>query len=90
MPDGLTIAKNVIIKPQGGVAVAGATQDRKPPLDKFEFKPNVFADNTIVGDDAKVEIESATAGFTKVLKPPPPTYTIKPLMAQDVGPGWRK
>jgi len=91
MPEGLTIAKNVVIKPKGGVAVAGATQDRNPPLDRFEFKPNVFEGNTIVGEDVKIEVQVATSGFVKVEQPPPSSPPkIKPLTAHDVGPGWRK
>jgi poly(beta-D-mannuronate) lyase len=89
MPEGVTIAKNLIIKPKGGVAVAGAAQDRTPPLDRFDFKPNTFRENTIVGDDATVELEPATAGFRKVADSPRPP-AVKPLAAQDVGPVWRK
>jgi len=88
VPDGLTISKNVVVKPKGGDAVIGATHDRDPPLDKFEFKPNRFEGNTIVGDGAAVVFEPAKSGFVARTDPPPrPKPTL--LTAQDVGPAWR-
>ena len=86
-PEACRIAGNVIIKRTGGVAVAGATQDREPPLERFEFKPNVFEANVIVGEKATVDFESARGGFKNVQAREKPA--IKPLTSKDVGPSWR-
>jgi hypothetical protein len=89
VPDGLTIARNVIIKPTGGDAVIGATADRNPPLDKFEFKPNRFEDNVVIGDGARITLDAAKGGFATRAEPPERPKP-KPLRPQDVGPAWRK
>ena len=87
LPEGLTVEKNVVIKPKGGVVVRGPTPDRSPPLDRFEFKTNVFRDNTVAGE-GKVEFEPARDGFKRVENAEKPA--MKPLTPAEVGPGWRK
>jgi poly(beta-D-mannuronate) lyase len=86
VPEGLTVEKNVVIKPRGGVVVQGTTPDRLPPLDRFAFKPNLFRGNAFAGD-GRIEFAPAREGFNRVDKIEKPAIT--PLTPADVGPVWR-
>ena len=48
LPENCTIANNVIIK-NGGTAIRSPVQDLNPPLDIFNFQPNIFEGNVIYG-----------------------------------------
>ena len=89
LPEGLTVAKNTIIKPSGGDVIVGTTPDRNPPLDRFVFEPNRFEGNVVVGDSAQITLDAAKPGFATRAEPPHRPKP-KPLTAQDVGPAWRK
>jgi poly(beta-D-mannuronate) lyase len=48
LPENCTITNNVIIK-NGGTAIKSPVQDVNPPLDIFNFQPNIYAGNVIYG-----------------------------------------
>ncbi|SIO54004.1 chondroitinase-B domain-containing protein [Chitinophaga niabensis] len=48
LPQNCTIANNVIVK-SSGVAITSPAQDMNPPLDVFNFEPNIYEGNVIYG-----------------------------------------
>lgn len=49
LPEDNSFLNNVIQKSNNGTAVSIPIQDENSPLDKFKFKPNIFAANIIYG-----------------------------------------
>ncbi|RPE08145.1 T9SS C-terminal target domain-containing protein [Chitinophaga lutea] len=69
LPENCTIVNNVIVK-NGGIAIKSPVQDVNPPLDVFNFQPNIYEGNVIYGATLSMNPAPAT-GIT----------TMNPLLA---------
>lgn len=86
LPENCRIENNRFVRPHSGASVAVTAAETKPPLDRFKFKPNHFAGNTLVGASAALEgfASQPADGAAET----PERYALKPLTLQDVGPAW--
>jgi len=91
LPEACQIKNNRFIRPKGGDSVVGTVQDAAPPLDRFQFKPNTYEGNILLG--GKNTFPPAAQGCKE--EPLPSGWTVeqemanfKPLTANDVGPDW--
>ena len=93
IPEECVIENNRFYRPNGGISVIGKIPESNPPLDRLTFKPNTYADNTILG--GKNTFAPASVGFKETPIPPgwsegQVTAGFKPLTAAEVGPEWLK
>lgn len=91
IPEECRIEKNVFVRSNGGVSVIGMTPDKQPPLERFSFKPNIYAGNVLYGGKNSFAVSSA--GFQEKAIPPGWSVgqiisTFKPLTPANVGPDW--
>lgn len=91
LPEECVIKNNRFVRPQGGVSVVVTAAERTPPLDRFNFKPNAYTGNVVVG--AGSIAEAARDGFATLPIPAgwveaQESAALRPLTAADVGPAW--
>ncbi len=91
IPEECLIKNNTFVRPKGGTSVIGATPDTNPPLDRFTFKPNIYAGNLLYG--GKNSYAESAAGFKEEVIPAgwsedKAVAGFKPLTPVDVGPDW--
>lgn len=91
IPEECRIENNTFVRPKGGVSVIGTTPDTNPPLDRFTFKPNIYAGNLLYG--GKNSYAESAAGFKEESVPAGWSETqavagFKPRTPTDVGPDW--
>lgn len=91
LPEDCVIRQNRFVRPNGGTSVLVTIADRTAPLDRFTFKPNTYSSNVLVGSGSLAPV--ARDGFA--LQALPDGWSeaqegaaLKPLTAEDVGPGW--
>ena len=91
LPEECIIKNNRFVRPKGGDSVIGTIPDPKPPLDRFEFKPNHYEGNLLIG--GKNAFAPAASGFQTERMPAgwseaSELARFKPLTPADVGPDW--
>jgi len=91
LPEECRIENNLCVRPKGGDSVIGMTPDTRPPLDRFTFQPNSYADNLLYG--GKNRCASAATGFVEQAIPADWSEAkalagFQPLTPADVGPNW--
>ncbi|MEI6465188.1 MAG: polysaccharide lyase 6 family protein [Verrucomicrobiota bacterium] len=91
LPEDCVIRDNRIVRPALGESVIVTFADRSPPLDRFTFKPNRYANNVLVGHGTLAG--AARDGF--VIQDIPADWkesqessSLQPLTPADVGPAW--
>ena len=93
IPEECRFERNTFVRLHGGVSVVGVEQDTAPPLDRFAFKPNSYADNLLYGGTN--DFAAASGGFAEMAVPPGWTEdgalaAFKPLSLAQVGPAWMR
>ena len=91
LPEECEIAGNMFAREKGGVSVTGTAPDASAPLDRFKFKPNLYAGNLLLG--GKNDFPAAAAGFkrleySKELPGAPEAAKLKALEPAEVCPPW--
>ncbi len=91
LPENCLIKNNRFIRPGGGDSIIGTAPETAPPLSKFQFVPNRYEGNRLIG--GKSAFALADAG--SVAEPLPTGWSeatelaaFKILTASDVGPAW--
>jgi poly(beta-D-mannuronate) lyase len=91
LPEECLIRNNRFVRPQDGSSVWVALAERTPPLDRFTFKPNVYAGNVLVGSGSIAAVardgfatQALPAGWSEAQE----HAALKPLTPEDVGPAW--
>ncbi len=64
LPEDNSFLNNIIFKSKGGVCISVPKIDKKPPLNRFKFKPNIYAANIIYG--GTIELHPLPKGIKKV------------------------
>jgi poly(beta-D-mannuronate) lyase len=90
LPENCVIKNNRFIRTKGGEAVLVTVAETLAPLDRFNFKPNRYEANTLIGGGSIAL--PAQSGF---IVQPESSNDFKiaqaattPLSAEDVGPAW--
>ena len=91
LPENCLIKGNRFVRPRGGESVIGFVAESDPLLARFQFTPNRFEGNRLVGGRpaygpaaAGCQIESLPAGWTETAE----LSGFKVLTADEVGPAW--
>jgi poly(beta-D-mannuronate) lyase len=91
LPENCLIKNNRFIRPGGGDSIIGTTPEIAPPLSKFQFVPNRYEGNRLIGGrsaftlaDAGCVVESLPNGWSEATE----LAAYKVVTAADVGPAW--
>ncbi len=91
LPENCLIKNNRFIRPGGGDSIIGTVPETVPPLSKFQFAPNRYEGNRLLGGksafslaDAGSVVESLPQGWSEAAE----LAAFQVLTAADVGPAW--
>jgi hypothetical protein len=91
LPEACQIKNNRFIRSKGGDSVVGTVPEVAPPLDRFQFKPNTYEGNILLGGKNAFppaaqgcKEESLPSGWTAEQE----MAKFKPLTATDVAHDW--
>ena len=91
LPENCLVKNNRFIRPGGGDSIIGTVPETVPPLSKFQFVPNRYEGNRLVGGqsafasaDAGCVFAQLATGWTEATE----LAVFKVLTAAEVGPAW--
>lgn len=91
LPENCLIKNNRFVRPSGGDSVIGTMAESGPPLEQFQFAPNRYEGNRLIGGQNAFApaaggcvIEPLAAGWSEAAE----QAVFKALTPADVGPAW--
>jgi len=91
LPENCLIKNNRFVRPSGGDSVIGTLAESGPPLEQFQFAPNRYEGNRLIGGQNAFApaaggcvVEPLAAGWSEAAE----LGAFKALTPADVGPAW--